>query len=112
MEVTIEDLALPAGRPSRRRPADHRPSGNPERRGRERYRASTGRFQSALRRGEADGVRAEVEDEVVYLDVYVVIRQGLNAREVSREVQQQVSQGDLRNAWHAGGACQYPYRRH
>jgi uncharacterized alkaline shock family protein YloU len=43
------------------------------------------------RRGQADGVRAEVEDDVVYLDIYLIIDQGFNAREVSRQVQQQVS---------------------
>jgi uncharacterized alkaline shock family protein YloU len=50
-----------------------------------------GGFNRLFRRGESYGVRAEVEDEVVYLDIYVVIRQGVNVREVSRNVQQQVA---------------------
>jgi len=50
-----------------------------------------GGFNRLFRRGESYGVRAEVEDEVVYLDVYLVIRHGVNVREVSRKVQQQVS---------------------
>jgi uncharacterized alkaline shock family protein YloU len=50
-----------------------------------------GGFNRLFRRSESYGVRAEVEDEVVYLDVYLVIRHGVNVREVSRNVQQQVS---------------------
>ncbi len=44
-----------------------------------------------LRHGEGDGVRAELEDDVVYLDIYLILRQDVNAREVSRHVQQQVA---------------------
>ena len=43
-----------------------------------------GGFNRLFRRGESYGVRAEVEDEVVYLDVYVVIRQGVVAGDVQR----------------------------
>lgn len=51
-----------------------------------------GGFNRLLRRrGEADGIRAELEYEAVYLDIYLILNQGFNAREVSREVQQQVS---------------------
>jgi len=50
-----------------------------------------GGFNRLFRRGESYGVRAEVEDGVVYLDLYLVVRDGVNVREVSRNVQQQVS---------------------
>ena len=43
------------------------------------------------RRGDGGGVRAEVEDGVVYLDIFLILQQDVNAREVSRQVQQQVS---------------------
>jgi len=50
-----------------------------------------GGFNRLLRRGESFGVRAEVEDGVVYLDLYLIVRDGVNVREVSRQVQQQVA---------------------
>ena len=50
-----------------------------------------GGFNRLRRRGEASGVRAEVEDGVVYLDIYLILKRDVNAREVSRQVQQQVS---------------------
>jgi uncharacterized alkaline shock family protein YloU len=57
-----------------------------------RIAAVPGGFNRLLRRhGEAEGIRAEVEDEVVYLDIYLTIHQRFNARELSREVQQQVA---------------------
>ena len=55
-----------------------------------------GGFNRFLRRhGEADGIRAGIEDEVVYLDVYLIIEDGFNARDVGRGVQQQVSRAIL-----------------
>ena len=50
-----------------------------------------GGFNRLFRRGESYGVQAEVEDGVVYLDVYLVLEHGINVREVSRNVQQQVA---------------------
>jgi uncharacterized alkaline shock family protein YloU len=55
-----------------------------------------GGFNRFIRRhGVADGIRAEMEDELVYLDIYLIIEEGHNAREVSREVQFQVSRAIL-----------------
>lgn len=44
-----------------------------------------------LKRGEAEGVRIEVQDAVVSVDLYLVINPETNLREVSRAVQAEVS---------------------
>lgn len=43
-----------------------------------------------VHRGFVDGVKLEVEDGSVFADLYVVLKSGVNIREVSRNVQQQV----------------------
>lgn len=50
-----------------------------------------GGFDRLFRRGNADGVQITVEDGIVYLDLYVVLKKDVNVREVSRTVQQQVA---------------------
>jgi uncharacterized alkaline shock family protein YloU len=44
-----------------------------------------------FRRNFHEGVRAEVKDGTVYLDIHVVLKNDVNMREVSRNVQQLVS---------------------
>jgi uncharacterized alkaline shock family protein YloU len=44
-----------------------------------------------FRRGDLEGVDALVEDDVVYMDLYLILKQNVNVREVSRNVQQQVA---------------------
>ncbi|RME88303.1 MAG: Asp23/Gls24 family envelope stress response protein [Anaerolineae bacterium] len=44
-----------------------------------------------FRRGANEGVRIQIEDEVVYVDLYLVLDQDLNIREVSRNVQHRVA---------------------
>lgn len=44
-----------------------------------------------FRRGSGDGVRIEVEENVVYADLYFIVKQDVNIREVSRNVQKQVA---------------------
>ncbi len=44
-----------------------------------------------LRRGAADGVRIKLEDDIVYIDLYIILRNGVNVRQVSREVQKNVA---------------------
>jgi uncharacterized alkaline shock family protein YloU len=44
-----------------------------------------------FKRSSGDGVRITVEDNFVYADLYVVMDQDVNIREVSRNVQQQVA---------------------
>ncbi len=44
-----------------------------------------------FRRGVQDGVRIEVEDNVVVIDLHLILKQDVNIREVSRNVQEQVA---------------------
>jgi uncharacterized alkaline shock family protein YloU len=44
-----------------------------------------------FKRGIGDGVRIEVEDNVVVANLYLILQQNVNIREVSRNVQQQVA---------------------
>ena len=43
------------------------------------------------KRSQADGIRIEIEDEQVFADIYVVVEQGFNVREVSRNIQNEVA---------------------
>ena len=44
-----------------------------------------------LSRGVGEGVRVHIKQEVVYVDLYIVLEEGVNFRDVSRQVQQSVS---------------------
>jgi uncharacterized alkaline shock family protein YloU len=44
-----------------------------------------------FKRGIGDGVRIEVKDNVVRADLYLILKQDVNIREVSRNVQNQVA---------------------
>jgi uncharacterized alkaline shock family protein YloU len=44
-----------------------------------------------FKRGIGDGVRIEVEDNVVVANLYLILKQHVNIREVSRNVQHQVA---------------------
>ncbi len=44
-----------------------------------------------FRRGIGNGVRIEVEDNVVVANLYLILKQHVNIREVSRNVQHQVA---------------------
>ena len=50
----------------------------------------SGGVNRLFRRGQ-DGVRIETDENVVYADVHVIVKQDVNIREVSRNVQKQVS---------------------
>ncbi len=51
----------------------------------------TGGVNRLFKRGVHDGVRIEVEDNVVTADLYLILNKDVNIREVSRNVQQQVA---------------------
>jgi uncharacterized alkaline shock family protein YloU len=51
----------------------------------------SGGVNRLFKRGVHDGVRIEVEDNVVTADLYLVLKRDVNIREVSREVQGQVA---------------------
>jgi len=44
-----------------------------------------------FRKGTNDGVRIEIEEDVVYADIYLVLKEDINIREVSRSVQRKVA---------------------
>jgi len=44
-----------------------------------------------FKRGAGDGVRIQVDDNVVYADLYLVLKKDINIREVSRNVQKSVT---------------------
>jgi uncharacterized alkaline shock family protein YloU len=44
-----------------------------------------------FRHGDSDGVRIAVDDNTVVIDLYVVLQQDVNIRDVSRNIQQQVA---------------------
>ena len=44
-----------------------------------------------FRRGSGDGVRIETEENAVFADLYFIVKQDVNIREVSRNVQKQVA---------------------
>jgi uncharacterized alkaline shock family protein YloU len=51
----------------------------------------SGGVNRLFRKGANEGVRIEVEEDVVYGDIYLVLNRDVNIREVSRNVQQQVT---------------------
>jgi hypothetical protein len=48
----------------------------------------SGRGESILSARSSDGVRIETEDNTVYADLFLILKDGVNIREVSRNVQQ------------------------
>lgn len=44
-----------------------------------------------FKRGAGEGVRIETEENVVFIDLHLVLKQDVNIREVSRNVQQDVT---------------------
>jgi len=44
-----------------------------------------------FKRNYVEGVRIEVKEDLVYIDIYVALLKDVNMREVSRNIQQQVS---------------------
>ncbi len=49
------------------------------------------RFERLFKRGANEGVELKVEDNLVYLDLFLVLNPDVNVREVSRNVQHQVA---------------------
>jgi uncharacterized alkaline shock family protein YloU len=44
-----------------------------------------------FKRGSGEGVRMEIREDVVYVDLYLILKNGVNIRDTSRQVQQQVA---------------------
>jgi uncharacterized alkaline shock family protein YloU len=51
----------------------------------------TGGVNRLFKRGVHDGVRIEVDDNIMVADLYIILKRDVNIREVSRNVQQQVA---------------------
>jgi uncharacterized alkaline shock family protein YloU len=51
----------------------------------------SGGVNRLFKRGASDGVQIEVQDNTVFADLFLVLKQDVNIREVSRNVQQQVA---------------------
>lgn len=51
----------------------------------------TGGVNRLFKRGIGDGVRIETEGNVVFADLHLILKQDVNIREVSRNVQQNVA---------------------
>jgi len=50
-----------------------------------------GGFDRLFRQGSDNGVQMSVEDGIVYIELYVVLKKDVNVREVSRNMQAKVS---------------------
>ncbi|WKZ34927.1 MAG: Asp23/Gls24 family envelope stress response protein [Anaerolineales bacterium] len=56
-----------------------------------RFAPVSGGVNRFFRRGTGDGVRIEAEENTVYADLYLILQENINIREVSRNVQQNVA---------------------
>lgn len=56
-----------------------------------RMSETPGSVNRFLSRGVGEGVRIQIKQEVVHADLYIVLEEGVNFRDVSRQVQQNVS---------------------
>ena len=51
----------------------------------------SGGVNRLFRRGTSDGVRIEAKDNMVFVDLFLILKDGVNIREVGRNVQQNVT---------------------
>jgi uncharacterized alkaline shock family protein YloU len=51
----------------------------------------SGGVNRLFRKGASEGIRIDVEEDTVFADIYLVLKEDVNIREVSRNVQQQVA---------------------
>lgn len=51
----------------------------------------SGGVNRLFRRGAVDGVRISIEDDIVFADLYIILKEGVNIRNTSREVQKMVT---------------------
>ena len=56
-----------------------------------RFASISGGVNRLVQRGAGDGVRIETEENTVFADLHLVLKQDVNIREVSRNVQHQVA---------------------
>jgi uncharacterized alkaline shock family protein YloU len=51
----------------------------------------SGGVNRLFKRGPSDGVRIEVQDNLVFADLFLILKKDVNIREASRNIQQQVA---------------------
>jgi uncharacterized alkaline shock family protein YloU len=51
----------------------------------------SGGVNRLFKRGYGDGVRMDIREDVVYIDLYLILRKGVNIRDTSRQVQREVA---------------------
>ena len=51
----------------------------------------SGGVNRLFRRGNGDGVRIAIEDDIVYADLYIILDKDINIRDISRTVQKKVT---------------------
>ena len=51
----------------------------------------SGSVNRLFKKGTGDGVRIEVEDNTIYIELHLILNQDVNIREVSRNVQKNVA---------------------
>lgn len=56
-----------------------------------RLASATGSLGQMLRKNEDKGARIHIQEEAVFVDVYVILMSNFNVREVCREIQSRVS---------------------
>lgn len=56
-----------------------------------RMSAIPGGVNRLFKKGIGEGVRVDVKNEVVTVDLFIILKENVNIREVSREIQKQVS---------------------
>ena len=44
-----------------------------------------------FKRGSGEGVRMDIREDVVYIDLYLILKKGVNIRDTSRQVQREVA---------------------
>ena len=62
-----------------------------------------------LSRGADEGVRIQIKQEVVHVDLYIILKDGVNFRDVSRQVQQDVGHAISGDDWHVYREYKYSY---
>jgi uncharacterized alkaline shock family protein YloU len=51
----------------------------------------TGGVNRLFGRGISDGVRIKIEEDIVFVDMFIILDNGINIRDVSRTIQQKVT---------------------
>lgn len=56
-----------------------------------RLTAAPREVNTLFKKGISEGVNISIEDDMVYVDLYVILRRNVNVREVSHNIQNQVA---------------------